>query len=101
MDYYVSDYDYRYPKSRVITFRADKLTTYFLEELMKELKKTRLSSVIRTCIIFTLTIHSDQITVRKALKSECLDKIIRGEDMPLSEALKPLGELYKMAFEAR
>jgi hypothetical protein len=91
--------NYRYPKSKIITFRADQLTTYFLEELMKEMKTTKLSNVIRTCIIFTLTLHSDQLTARKALKEECLNKIIKGEDMPLSQALKPLGELYKIAFE--
>jgi hypothetical protein len=87
------------PKLKIVTFRADDLTMFFLNELMKDMKKTKLGDVIRTCIMFTIILHSSRCTVKKVFKKEFYEKLMKGEDFPITEGLKPLNELYKIAFE--
>ncbi len=83
------------PKELVVTFRTDVTTRELLDELASLMGKKHLSDVIRLAIWFLVVVHDPKLTVRKAFRPEALDVVVKGGDIPLGEALKPITELFK------
>jgi len=82
-------------KIYLLTVRLDYPTYLAIQEIKKALGAKRVSRVVRMCIWYTLLLNDPKLTVFKALKPEAINKIKEGVDMPLSEAIKPMNELFK------
>jgi hypothetical protein len=83
---------YYRPKSYFITARVDELTYNLLEETAFQLGKKK-SSLIRLAIFVLVIITDPRVTVQTFLKKEAIEKLKRGEDMPLIDAIRDMREL--------
>jgi hypothetical protein len=82
------------PKSYYVTARVDELTYNLLEETAFQLGK-RKSSLIRIAIFLLVIITDPRVTVQSFLKKEAIEKLKRGEDMPLIDAIRDMRELMR------
>jgi hypothetical protein len=80
------------PKSYYVTARVDELTYNLLEETAFQLGK-RKSSLIRLAIFLLVIITDPRVTIRTFLKKEAIDKLCKGEDMALIDAIRDMREL--------
>jgi hypothetical protein len=79
----------------MISVRLDIFTDEAITEIMKILGVKRRSEVIRLAIWFLVILTDPRLTVKNLLKQEALEKIMKGEDVTLNEAMKPLNQLIK------
>ncbi len=83
---------YYRPKSYFVTARVDELTYNLLEETAFQLGK-RKSSLVRLAIFLLVIITDPRVTVRTFLKKEAIERLCRGEDMPIIDAIRDMREL--------
>lgn len=74
------------------SIKIDRETLEALNEISRITGVKSRSALIRASLLFTVLLNSD-IPVSKALKIEALEKIRKGEDLPIGEAIKPFREL--------
>jgi|GEM_PF-3888456 len=92
----MSGSEYRWlPKARIVSVRLDIYTDKALNELMKVLGTKRRSNIIRLAIWYLIIMSDPKLTVKTLLKKEALEKIMKGEDMSLNEAMKSFNEIAK------
>jgi hypothetical protein len=80
------------PKTYFITARVDELTYNLLEETAFQLGKKK-SSLIRLAIFLMVIITDPRVTVQTFLKRDAVEKLCKGEDMPLIDAIRDMREL--------
>ena len=85
-------------KDMITTVRLDVPTYYVVEELRKAFGISR-GEAMRLSAWLTAIILDPSITVRRALSREAIEKITKGEDVPLIDALRPLGKLLEEEIE--
>jgi len=83
------------PKTRLITVRLDVYTDKAINEIMEMLNTKRRSGIIRMAIWFLLIMTDPKLTVKGLLKPEAIEKIMKGEDVSLNEAIKPINQIAK------
>jgi hypothetical protein len=81
-----------HPKTYFITARVDELTYNLLEETAFQLGK-RKSSLIRLAIFLLVIITDPRVTVQTFLRKEAIEKLKKGEDMALIDAIRDMREL--------
>jgi len=84
-------------KTLHVTCRIDPGTAYAIREIARAIGAKNRSEVIRLSIWYLLILNDPKLTIEKALKPDVLEKLRRGEgsDVPVSEALKPMQELFR------
>ena len=83
---------YYRPKSYFITARVDELTYNLLEETAFQLGK-RKSSLVRLAIFLLVIITDPRVTVKTFLKKEAVERLCKGEDVAIIDAIRDMREL--------
>jgi len=83
-----------YPKDNYITVRIDNLTYSLLENTVNALGMSR-SKVIRSALWLIIILLDSRSTLRKILKKEAIEALMRGEDVAFVDALKPIDEIVR------
>ena len=81
-------------KSIITTIRLDVPTTILVDELSTAFNLTR-SEVLRISLWLTAILMDPNTTLRQILSKEAIEKLTRGEDTPVVDAIKQIGSLLE------